>query len=84
MRLALAGLSHESNTFAPVAAGLGQWRRAGILTGDEIPAVHATAQSIVAGCLAYQDEQPDVEVVPLLYSELTPMGPSTAEAFDYL
>lgn len=84
MRLALAGLSHESNTFAPVAADLGQWRRAGILTGDEIPAVHATAQSIVAGCLAYQDEQPDVEVVPLLYSELTPMGPSTAEAFDYL
>lgn len=84
MRLALAGRSHESNTFAPVAADLGQWRRAGILTGDEIRAVHATAQSIVAGYLAYQDERPDVDVVPLLYSGLTPMGASTAEAFEYL
>jgi microcystin degradation protein MlrC len=84
VRLALAGLSHESNTFAPVAADLGQWQRARILTGDEIRAAHATAQSIVAGYLAYSGEQPDVEVVPLVYSELTPMGASTAEAFDYL
>lgn len=84
MRLALAGLSHEANTFAPVAADLDRWKRAGILTGDEIRAVHATAQSIVAGYLAFAAEQPDVEIVPLVYSEVTPMGASTAEAFDHL
>ena len=84
MRLALAGLSHEANTFAPVPADLEQWRRAGILEGDEIRAVHVTARSIVAGCLAYAAQQPDVEVVPLVYSEITPMGAMSSSAFEHL
>jgi microcystin degradation protein MlrC len=84
VRLALAGLSHEANTFAPVPADLEQWKRAGILEGDEIRAVHATARSIVAGCLAYAAQQPDVEVVPLVYSEITPMGAMSSSAFEHL
>ena len=84
MRLALAGLSHEANTFAPVAAELVQWRQAGILTGDEIRAVHGTAHSIVAGQLAYGAEEAGATVVPLVYSEITPMAASTAAAFDHL
>lgn len=84
MRLATAGFSHEANTFAPVAAGLEQWQRAGILRGDQIRDAYATSQSILAGYFDYESDQPDVDVVPLVYSRITPMGAITAEAFEHL
>jgi microcystin degradation protein MlrC len=84
MRLAVVGLSHEANTFAPVAAGLEKWQRAGILEGDQIREAHSTSRSIVAGFLAYQAEQPDVDVDPFVYSEITPMGVITSGAFEHL
>lgn len=84
MRLAVVGFSHESNTFAPRPADLAAWLRAGILVGDEIRDGHAAARSTVAGHLAYAAEAAAVEMVPLIYAELTPCGPSTAEAFEHL
>ncbi|MFW6090757.1 MAG: M81 family metallopeptidase [Actinomycetota bacterium] len=84
MRLAVVGLSHEANTFAPVAADLDEWQRAGVLEGDRIRQVHAGARSALAGYLGYAAAHPDVEVVPLIYSEVTPMAPSTSRAFEHL
>lgn len=84
MRLAVVGLSHEANTFAPVAADLDAWQRAGILEGDRIRQVHGGARSALAGYLGYEAGQPAVEIVPLVYSEVTPMAPSTSRAFEYL
>jgi microcystin degradation protein MlrC len=84
VRLAVVGFSHESNTFAPLPADLPAWHRAGVLVGGEIVDVHAGARSTVAGYLAYAAEEPDVTIVPLVYAELTPCGPSTGEAFEFL
>ncbi|WP_166355654.1 M81 family metallopeptidase [Phytoactinopolyspora limicola] len=84
MRLATLGFSHEANTFAPVKAGLSVWQRAGILEGDQIRAEYATSESILAGFFAYEVESPGVELVPLVYSRITPTGASTIEAYEHL
>lgn len=84
MRLATVGFYHEANTYAPVAADLDLWRAAGILEGDDIRTVHRTARTHQAGLLAYEAEQPDATVVPLVYSQITPAGSITSDAFEHL
>lgn len=84
MRLALVGFGHEANTFAPSAATLDAWRRAGILEGEEIRERHERSASILAGYFGYAAEDPAVDLVPLVYSWITPTGASTAEAFEHL
>lgn len=84
MRLATAGFSHEANTFAPRMAGLEHWLAAGILEGDRIRTAHESARTAQAGFLAYESTRPDATVVPLVYSEITPTGPSTRAAFEHL
>jgi microcystin degradation protein MlrC len=82
MRLAVLGLSHESNTYAPVPASLERWLEAGPLEGEEIVSHHADAQSSMSGYLELGTADPGVEIVPLVYFRLTPMGAITAEAFE--
>jgi microcystin degradation protein MlrC len=84
VRLATVGFYHEANTYSPVMAGLGQWRKAGILEGDGIRAVHESARTHQAGQLGYGATEPDVTVEPLVYGEITPTGISTKEAFEHL
>lgn len=84
MRLAAVGFGHEANTFSPSDATTAAWRRAGILEGDEIRTKYSAAETIISGFFAYEAEDPDVEIVPLLFSWITPTGPSTAAAFEHL
>jgi microcystin degradation protein MlrC len=84
MRLAIVGFSHEANTFAPGQATLQAWEEAGIHTGVQIRDTYATSESTLAGFFAYEAEDPNVEVVPLVFSWITPTGASTTEAFEHL
>lgn len=84
IRIATAGFQHESNTFAIMPATLAQFERAGILEGDAIRGEYARSQSTLAGFLALADEDPQIEIVPLVFSRLTPMGAITAEAIEHL
>lgn len=84
MRLATLGIWHESNTFSATPASLDVWERAGILEGGEIRDEYAGSRTILAGYFGYADDDRDVEVVPLVFSRITPMGPITAEAYEYL
>lgn len=81
MRIALLGLSHESNHFAPGRTDIAQIRDAGILRGHEIIASHKEANSTVAGFLDAGRER-GVHVVPLLYSFVTPSALMASEAFE--
>jgi microcystin degradation protein MlrC len=80
MRFAVAGIVHESNSFAPVATTLEAFE---ILRGEEILAKHADASSTVTG---YLDacRAAAVEPVPLTVASATPAGPITEEAFETL
>lgn len=84
MRIAVLGLSHESNTFSPVAASLERFDKSGILEGEAIIAEYGESAATVGGYLALRQVEPDVEIVPLLFTRLTPMGPITPEAFETL
>lgn len=81
-RVAVLGFSHESNTFAPVKADRTIWEQEGILEGDEIRRRAGGADSTVGGFLALENEASDVQMVPLLYSRVTPRGTITREAYE--
>lgn len=84
IRIATAGFMHESNTFSSQLASLDLWQQSGILEGEAIRAEYADSQSTLAGFLALAQEDPEVQVVPLVFSRLTPMGAMTAEAIETL
>lgn len=84
IRIATAGFQHESNTFSSVPASLDKWRASGILEGEAIRAEYATSQSTLAGFFAACAEDPDVELVPLVFTRLTPMGAMTHEASAHI
>jgi len=84
IRIATAGFLHESNTFSSIPASLDLWERSGVLEGDAIRKEYASSQSTLAGFLALEQEDPQVQVVPLVFSRLTPMGAITEEAIEYL
>lgn len=83
VRLAALGLSHEANTFAPNRVHLSTFQASGILRGDEIVVEHGAAETTMSGYLA-AGRAPDVEVVPLLFSTVTPAGQITADAITKL
>jgi microcystin degradation protein MlrC len=82
MRVAALGFHHESNTFAPVPASLAQFLASGPDQGHELIAKYAESQATLAGFIEAAAADPDVELVPLLYFDLNPMGTITAEALE--
>lgn len=82
MRLAALGFNHESNTYAPVPATLDRWIQAGLLEGDDVVDQYADSEATMGGYLELGRDDADVEVVPLFFSRLTPMGTISAEAFE--
>lgn len=85
LRIATAGYQHESNTFSAIPASLDQWRRSGILEdAAAIRAEYETSQSTLAGFFAAARKDPEVELVPLFFTRLTPMGALTPEATEFI
>lgn len=84
IRIATAGFQHESNTFSTLPASLDLWQRSGILEGDAIRDEYESSQSTLAGFFAVAKEDPEVQLVPLVFTRLVPMGAMTAEAIDHI
>ena len=81
-RIATAGFQHESNTFSSTPASLDKFRAAGFLEGEEIRRQFATSRATLAGFFAACAADPEVELVPLFFTHLTPMGAITHEAIS--
>ena len=84
MRVATLGFHHESNTFAPVPASLEQFLASGPDEGDGLVAKYAPSQATLAGFIEAASAEADVELVPLVYFDLNPMGTITAEALEHI
>ena len=84
MRVAIAGFQHETNSFAKVKASLAKWEEAGILYGEEIVKEYRESKATIAGILSRLKSEPEVDLVPLVFSRLMPMGHMTVEAVNYL
>jgi len=82
MRVATLGFHHESNTFAPVPASLDQFLASGPDVGDELIAKYAESQATLAGYIEAAAADAEVELVPLVFFDLNPMGTITADALD--
>ena len=81
MRIAVLGLSHESNTYSPVPASLDRWLAAGPVEGADLFDRYASSEASLAGYLELASE-PGIDLVPLVFYDLTPMGAITADAFE--
>jgi microcystin degradation protein MlrC len=78
MRVALAGFSHETNTFSNVPADYAAFT---IDRGEEIVRRQTGAHSTVTGILEVAAER-GIELVPLLEAQTGPIGMITRDAFD--
>jgi microcystin degradation protein MlrC len=83
MRIGIAGISHESNSFSSQPTTLDRFQEHGLLRGDEIVAHHKDAHSKIAGYLQGAQEY-GYTVVPLFVAGAAPMGPLTAKCYDTL
>ena len=80
IRIATAGIHHESNTFAVVPADLSRFEDGGISRREEMRANYADSYSTLAGFLEI-DGVSDIEVEPILYANINPSGPLTRSAY---
>jgi microcystin degradation protein MlrC len=83
LRVAIAGLHAETNTFSPVLADAERFAETGIVRGDEIPAAFAEAGHTISGFLA-ACRKAGAEVVPIAYANPWACGAITHEAFEAL
>jgi microcystin degradation protein MlrC len=83
MRIAVAGLMHESNTFNPLRVGRAAFAEQGLAFGADVAREWAEAHHEVGGFLESAGAL-GFEAVPLLMAWATPAGPVTAEVFDEL
>ena len=83
MRVALIGITHETNTFSQVVTDSAKFVADGSLVGADIVTQHGSARSMLGGFLSVADV-PDVDVVPLAWAWANPSGTVTAEAFESL
>lgn len=83
MRLATLGLVHEANTFSPILADPALFADGGVLRGKEIVEQYAESDATMGGFLAAGNWR-DVEVVPLTFALVNPIGPITQDAFESL
>lgn len=82
MRVAIAGILHETNTFSNVPATLDSFRAQHFLLGEELFAFAGTRTSL--GGAIDGAKQEEIELVPTLYAGAMPCGLVTAQAFDHL
>ena len=83
MRLAIAGLMHESNTFSPIRTGRAAFAEQGLAYGADVAREGAEAHHEVGGFLESAGAL-GFEAMPLLMAWATPAGPVTDQAFDEL
>ena len=78
MKIALLGLYHETNTFSKVEADYDAFE---IYRGQEVIEQYKDSHSTNAGFIQLEDD-PDVEIVPLIFAITGPSGTITKEAFE--
>ena len=81
IRLALAGLYHETNTFSSVPA---DYNTFSIFRGEEIEKEYGNSLTTNAGYLAISSSYVNVDVVPLIFAITGPIGTITKDAFDQI
>ncbi|MFD4191832.1 M81 family metallopeptidase [Amycolatopsis thermoflava] len=83
MRFATCGLFHEANTFSPVPADRHRFEQGGVARGAEIIRQYAESSTALGGYFAAANRL-GVQLVPLTFAFVTPVGAITEDAFEWL
>jgi microcystin degradation protein MlrC len=83
MRIAIAEISQETDTFSPVLTGLIEFEQNGLFFGDEILG-KMQGVGTLGGFLTLSGARRDLQLVPLLRAQAMPSGRLTAATFDFL
>ena len=81
MRIAIAMLWHEGNSFSPVPTDLDSFRAGGWITGDEARALYAGTASEMGGVIDHLDANPDCDGHFLRLAWAGPAGPVPHETY---
>lgn len=86
MRIAIAGLAHETNTFAEGRTTLGDFERAGgfpgLMRGQSVLAAMRGTATCTGGFIAGAEAAGDVDLAPLLWTFAQPSGIVEQKAFE--
>lgn len=80
LRIAIAAVAHETNTFAPRPTTLGSFQTHSWLTGDRLLSHHRPANNVLGGMIAAA-ESAGVTLLPAIAAAAPPGGVVTAEAW---
>jgi microcystin degradation protein MlrC len=83
MRIAIAQVVTETNTFSPNLTGLEAFRQGGLFEGEEIRAKMRGLGEIGGFLAAFDERGGDVEVVPILRAWAIPGGRMTSDVLEY-
>lgn len=82
-RIAIGGISHESNSFSSVETGLEDFKRRGAEAGADVLAQWAESSDEISGFIE-GGRRFGLDLYPTLAVRAVPAGPVTDEAFDTL
>lgn len=80
MKVAIGGISHETNVFSPVATPLSAWR---ILEGEEMILRSRGKKTNIGGILEVAEAQ-GWEIMPTIFAGATPSKPTDGETYAIL
>ena len=83
MRIALLGISHETNTFSVTPATYEEFEKRTIIRDDELFSQYDGANYTITGYMEAAKDF-DFELVPLMFAETGPIGTITKDAYDKL
>jgi microcystin degradation protein MlrC len=81
LRIAVAGFSHETNTFSTRPTGLDEFVANGFYRGEQVLALAGT-NTVIGGAVDRMAADPELELIPILATSAIPGGLVTAEAVD--
>jgi microcystin degradation protein MlrC len=82
-RIAVGGIWHETNTFAPGHTGTGAFREYQYAVGEEVLSRYAGTNTELGGMIGVADEL-GLELVPTIYAGAVPSGTITRDALESL
>jgi microcystin degradation protein MlrC len=83
LRIAVGGVSHETNTFSPLPTTLDSFRRRSLLSGEAILDQGRGSRSALGGVIAAADAS-GARLLPTLFASAPPGGLVTAETLEHL
>jgi len=84
LRVALAGFSHETNSFASRKVDLDILVSSPLLRGEEIIRAHTGKSSPCAGFIEAAAADDQVELIPTAFASVLPMGLVGDEVFEFM